>query len=201
MTNLIKFREQQNLTQEELAEKSGLSVRTIQRIEAGTLPKGYTLKVLAKVLGINEEELTQKAPEQNIGQPEATRTDEVDFSENTVEHKFADSLLLKLINISSLPFTLLPPLNVIVPLSIALYKKEKHPIVKQIISVQIIWTIVASIIFMVGVFIRKWFALNNSFITLIMVALILCNFFIIIRNALELSKHRKLSNHFNINVL
>ena len=56
MTNLIKFREQQNLTQEELAEKSGLSVRTIQRIEAGTLPKGYTLKVLAKVQEKNEED-------------------------------------------------------------------------------------------------------------------------------------------------
>lgn len=31
------------MTQEELAEKSGVSVRTIQRIEAGTQPKGYTL--------------------------------------------------------------------------------------------------------------------------------------------------------------
>ena len=201
MTNLIKFREQQNLTQEELAEKSGLSVRTIQRIEAGTLPKGYTLKVLAKVLGIKEEELTQKAPEQKISQPEVQRTEVEALNQDTIEHKVSDTLNLNLINISSLPFTLLPPLNVIVPLLIAFYKKENHPIVKQIISVQIIWTIVAFIIFMVGVFIRKWFALNNSFITLIMVALILCNFFIIIRNALELSKHRKLSNHFNINVL
>ena len=201
MTNLIKFREQQNLTQEELAEKSGLSVRTIQRIEAGTLPKGYTLKVLAKVLGIKEEELTQKAPEQKISQPEVQRTEVEALNQDTIEHKASDTLNLNLINISSLPFTLLPPLNVIVPLLIAFYKKENHPIVKQIISVQIIWTIVAFIIFMVGVFIRKWFALNNSFITLIMVALILCNFFIIIRNALELSKHRKLSNHFNINVL
>jgi transcriptional regulator with XRE-family HTH domain len=34
MSELKKIREKQNLTQEELAEKSGLSVRTIQRIEA-----------------------------------------------------------------------------------------------------------------------------------------------------------------------
>ena len=109
MTNLIKFREQQNLTQEELAEKSGLSVRTIQRIEAGTLPKGYTLKVLAKVLGIKEEELTQKAPEQKISQPEVQRTEVEALNQDTIEHKVSDTLNLNLINISSLPFTLLPP--------------------------------------------------------------------------------------------
>mgnify|MGYP003598873837 CR=1 FL=1 len=44
-----------NLTQEELAEKSGISVRTIQRIESGTKPKGYTLKALAAALGISEK--------------------------------------------------------------------------------------------------------------------------------------------------
>ncbi|MEN0083119.1 helix-turn-helix transcriptional regulator, partial [Flavobacterium lindanitolerans] len=33
MPNLKLLREQQNLTQEELSEKSGISVRTIQRIE------------------------------------------------------------------------------------------------------------------------------------------------------------------------
>ena len=55
MTNLIKFKEQ-NLTQEELAEMPGLSVRINQRIEPGTRPKGYTLKVLAKVPEINEED-------------------------------------------------------------------------------------------------------------------------------------------------
>ncbi len=41
------LREEKNLTQTELAEKSGLSLRTIQRIEAGNVPKGYTLKALA----------------------------------------------------------------------------------------------------------------------------------------------------------
>ena len=200
MSNLIKFREQQNLTQEELAEKSGLSVRTIQRIEAGIRPKGYTLKMLARVLEINEEDLTQKTTEQNISNSKIPRTEVEALIQNTVEHKISDTLLLKLINISSLPFTLLPPLNVIVPLSIALYKKEKHPIVKQIISVQIIWTIIAFIIFMLGVFIKKWFALNNWFITLIMIGLILCNLCIIIRNAIALSKHSKLSNRLNINI-
>ncbi|MDF2831166.1 helix-turn-helix transcriptional regulator [Chryseobacterium indoltheticum] len=50
MSELKKIRETKNITQEELAEKSGISVRTIQRIEAGTIPKGYTLKLWQKVL-------------------------------------------------------------------------------------------------------------------------------------------------------
>ena len=57
MSELKKIREEKNLTQEELAEKSGLSVRTIQRIEAGTEPKGYTLKTLASTLDISEKYL------------------------------------------------------------------------------------------------------------------------------------------------
>ncbi|NQY05646.1 MAG: helix-turn-helix transcriptional regulator, partial [Flavobacteriaceae bacterium] len=47
MNKLVALRTQRNLTQEELAEKSGISSRTIQRIEAGTVPKGHTLKTLA----------------------------------------------------------------------------------------------------------------------------------------------------------
>ena len=201
MSNLIKFREQQNLTQEELAEKSGILVRTIQRIEAGTQPKGYTLKVLAIALEISEEELTQKAFKQSIYESQVPLTVKETLIKNIVEDESSDRLLYKLLNISSLPFTLFPPLNVIVPLSIALYKKENHPIVKQIISVQIIWTIIAFITFMLGVFIRKWFALNNWFIISIMVGLILFNFGIIIRNAIELTKRRKLTNRLNINIL
>jgi len=201
LSNLIKFREQQNLTQEELAEKSGISVRTIQRIEAGTQPKGYTLKVLAIALEISEEELTQKAFKQSIYESQVPLTEKETLIKNTVEDESSDRLLYKLLNISSLPFTLFPPLNVIVPLSIALYKKENHLIVKQIISVQIIWTIIAFITFMLGVFIRKWFALNNWFIISIMVGLILFNFGIIIRNAIELTKRRKLTNRLNINIL
>ena len=57
MSELKKIREAQHLTQEELAVKSGLSVRTIQRIESGTIPRGYTLKTLASSLSIPEEDL------------------------------------------------------------------------------------------------------------------------------------------------
>jgi transcriptional regulator with XRE-family HTH domain len=46
-SKIQQLREQNNLTQSELAEQTGLSLRTIQRIEAGNIPKGSTLQVLA----------------------------------------------------------------------------------------------------------------------------------------------------------
>jgi transcriptional regulator with XRE-family HTH domain len=51
------LREQKNLTQTELAEKSGLSLRTIQRIESGQSLKGFTLKAIAQTLETEPENL------------------------------------------------------------------------------------------------------------------------------------------------
>jgi transcriptional regulator with XRE-family HTH domain len=49
------------LTQEDLAEQTGLSVRTIQRIESGDVdPRTYTLTALAEALEVDLEVLTSK---------------------------------------------------------------------------------------------------------------------------------------------
>lgn len=49
---LTALRKEKNLTQEELVEKSHVSVRTIQRIEAGeVLPRLSTIKILLSALG------------------------------------------------------------------------------------------------------------------------------------------------------
>ena len=48
---LAALRKEKTLTQEELAEKSHVSVRTIQRIEAGQiLPRMSTVKILLEAL-------------------------------------------------------------------------------------------------------------------------------------------------------
>ena len=44
MSKLKKYRQKLNLTQKELAQSTNISIRTIQRIEAGQQPKGHTLK-------------------------------------------------------------------------------------------------------------------------------------------------------------
>lgn len=54
------------LTQEDLAELTGLSVRTIQRIESGEVdPRTYTLNALAEALGVDLEVLISKKKNAN----------------------------------------------------------------------------------------------------------------------------------------
>ena len=56
LKRLKAFRKRKGLTQEELAENSGLSLRTVQRIENGkVLPRGDSLKSLAIALPISPD--------------------------------------------------------------------------------------------------------------------------------------------------
>lgn len=56
---LIKQRKLQGLSQEKLAEKAGINIRTLQRIEKNEVkPQPYTLGCLADSLGIKIEDLT-----------------------------------------------------------------------------------------------------------------------------------------------
>jgi transcriptional regulator with XRE-family HTH domain len=58
---LTALRKEKNLTQEELVEKSHVSVRTIQRIEAGeVLPRMVTVKILLEALGESYESFSAK---------------------------------------------------------------------------------------------------------------------------------------------
>jgi len=58
---LTALRKERNLTQEELVEKSHVSVRTIQRIETGeVLPRMSTVKILLEALGESYESFSTK---------------------------------------------------------------------------------------------------------------------------------------------
>jgi transcriptional regulator with XRE-family HTH domain len=53
-----EVRTKQGMTQQELASKARVDLRTIQRIEnSEVIPRSYTLKIIAKVLNIDESEL------------------------------------------------------------------------------------------------------------------------------------------------
>lgn len=179
MSKLKKIRENLNLTQEEVSEKSGVSARTIQRIEAGIQPKGQTLKLLAKALEINPKDLLDNKKE--VIEPDLT--------------------FVKLVNLSSIVFTTFPPANILVPWIIVFIKKKFDPLTKQIISVQIIWSIVAFIIFMLSAFIRNWFSLKGSFTLIVMILLVLSNVIIILRNAAEIDKKQKLFFKLNFSLI
>lgn len=188
MSRLKQIRELQNLTQEELSEKSGISVRTIQRVEAGTIPKGHTLRILAKTLDIQEDTLLQVEREAKAEENNAiTETIlSIDYSK------------IKLINISSIFFVVLPPLNILVPLLLAYIFKQKDTIfVKQIISIQILWTILAPIVFMSGIFLK----LGNTFALILMIVIVLSNIFIILRNTAEIDRNNRMYYCLNFSIL
>jgi uncharacterized Tic20 family protein/DNA-binding XRE family transcriptional regulator len=60
---LIRQRKLQGLSQDKLAEKAGINIRTLQRIEKNEVkPQSYTLGCLADALAIDIEDLTTSSP-------------------------------------------------------------------------------------------------------------------------------------------
>ncbi len=120
------IRIKRGFSQEYLAEKSGLSLRTIQRIENGeTIPRGDSLKRIALALETSIELFVSKT-------------------------KQKDENIITILNLSQLVFLLFPPLSVVVPLFIWIKKKEKidnvERVGKSILNFQISWNILLLIL-------------------------------------------------------
>lgn len=179
MSKLKKQRQKLNLTQEELSEKSGITLSTIQGIESGDETKDQTIKALANTLGINESELIEKE--------EFPR--EINFT------------LMKVINLSSLPFTVIPPANIIIPLIIMFDRRQFNRLAKQIVSIQILWLILAVIILILSSYIKSWFSLQSSFMLTVMIFLVLSNILVILRNTAEIERKGKLFFRLNFNLI
>jgi transcriptional regulator with XRE-family HTH domain len=196
MSKLKTVREQKNLTQEELSEKSKISVRTIQRIEAGTEPKGHTLRALAQALGIEEASLQDTIIIPDIDDDLILETAPEMKEEQHLQPEINYSLV-KIINLSSLLFTLLPPFNILVPLILMFAMKQRNSLVRQIISVQMIWTVMAPIVFILGIFLK----LGRPFTLILMAVIVLSNIFIILRNAAEIDRKKKLYIKLNFSMI
>ncbi|WP_300690149.1 helix-turn-helix domain-containing protein [Chryseobacterium sp.] len=191
MSKLKAIREQKNLTQEELSEKSKISVRTIQRIESGTEPKGHTLRALAQALEIQEIVLQDTVVISEISEVK-TESKEEDKALENINYSF-----IKIINLSSLLFVILPPLNILVPLLLMFKMKQRNSLARQIISVQIVWTVMAPIVFMLWIFLK----MGPESTLIIMILIVLSNIFIILRNASEIDRHKKLYLRLNFSMI
>lgn len=179
MSPLLEYREKLNLTQEELATKSGVSVRTIQRIESGIKPKGYTLESLSKVLGISKEELLK----------------------GKEEFEKINKQLIKYINLSSILLLIVPLGSIIMPLIIMRWKKEINTVTKQIVSIQILWTLSFLIVTVLVALLFKWLSFSKEIVPLVMLVLIITNLYIILRNTVEIEKNNKLHIRLNFSIL
>lgn len=119
------------LSQEDLAEQSGLSLRTVQRIESGvTKPREDSLKKLADVLGETTDALGWTMKE-NRG-------------------------LLMMINFSALSFILFPFLGIVIPMIIWFSNrrsiKDLDRTARKILNFQITWSLVLICWFLVMIF-------------------------------------------------
>jgi uncharacterized Tic20 family protein/DNA-binding transcriptional regulator YiaG len=116
------LRNRKGFSQEGLSEKTGLSLRTIQRIEKGkTQPRGDSLKRLAKAFEVSPDEI-------------------MDWS--IIE----DKTFLTALNLSALGFVIFPLLGILIPLIVWVSKKDKiqniNEIAKEVLNFQITWTII-----------------------------------------------------------
>jgi transcriptional regulator with XRE-family HTH domain len=173
-----ELREKSNLTQTELAEKSGLSLRTIQRIEAGKTPKGFTLNALAKVFNMEPETL--------LFTNETTKLDRV-----------------KLINFSSLLGLIIPFGGVLFPL-ILTYKttdNKNRELGKCIVSVQMILTFLLIVTQIACPFIQKQLKLHFPLFIFPLLLIIVLTLVVVIANGISLNRKNDLIKFLKINYL
>ena len=127
------------LSIEALSEKSGVSARTVQRIENGeTTPRGHTLKVIAEALNCDITELTQPLKKAPVDEKES----------------------VKWLNLSALVVMIIPATNLIIPFFLWMkYQKTELLITVggRILSFQILWTIVTSIGLILAPFLVRLF--------------------------------------------
>jgi len=73
---LIEVRNSKGLTQDEVAEKCNVTVRTIQRIESGTVkPRAFTIKIISEVLGFDFFETSNTGYDVDIKVENSNRKD------------------------------------------------------------------------------------------------------------------------------
>lgn len=120
-TKIIEQRKIKGLSQEALAELSGINLRTLQRIEKGaSTPRGATLKNLCQALDIDLETLVSYG-------------------------KVEDVRFIKFFHLSVLSFIVIPLGNIIIPLILwlprrnAIAQLNEHGL--NLINFQILWSI------------------------------------------------------------
>ena len=182
------LRTRKGYSQEELSDKTGLSLRTIQRIENGeTEPRGDSLKRLATVFEVSPDEIVDWTVQENNG--------------------FLISL-----NLSALGFVAFPILGVLIPLIIWISQKDKirglNEIAKELLNFQITWTITFFIGYILIVVISA-FKIAGVFVATQMLSSVLCfivimyiyNFFFIIVNTLKLKNGKAIKYYPKISFL
>ncbi|WP_258561902.1 DUF4870 domain-containing protein [Chryseobacterium chendengshani] len=148
------------------------------------------MKTLAATLNISQKDLFI----------EEISKEEIRIEETIVaveKNEVFNAGLVKIINLSSLPFAWFPVANFLPPLLIMLFTKEKSQIVKQIVSLQIFVAIISPIIFMIVAILK----LGSPSVMITMILLVLSNVCIILKNAYEIDRKQVLYYKLNFSMI
>jgi len=173
MSILKNIREEKGLTQAEVSKISGLSLRTIQRLEAtNTEPKGHSLKMMAETFTMSTADLQEKF-----------------FFIQQIEK--ADLFAIKSINLSVLAVLVIPFGNLILPIYLwnrKRYLKKANEMGKKIINFQILWSIVLCFSLVISPFVSRTFLGNTSIILIVLFLMYFFNVIIVLLNSQKLSR-------------
>ncbi len=131
---IAEARKARGWTQEELAEQTNLTVRTIQRLEnQANTPRPHTLRRIAQALAIPFERI-------NAPQVEAVS---VSLPVDTVDALAEERHFLQLLNLSSLSYLFIPFGHFLLPLYLLKKKTLQHEPYRQlgwqIVKTQLLW--------------------------------------------------------------
>lgn len=171
-----ELRLKRGMSQETLAEESGLSRRTIQRIELGeSNPNGDSLKRLADALQVNSDELIDWAIKE-------------------------DRRYLTFLNLSAISFIFFPLLGILIPFILWTTKKDKikniNSNAKALINFQITWNIMLFFIPIVLLILSRIDFIKGitmSTFIVVIVVLYVYNFLSIVINTVRISSDKSVS--------
>ena len=193
---VLSARKSKGLTQEQLAERATVTVRTIQRIESDdSIPRDYTLKAIAAALNMPFEEFISVRSCLQITNDSLAK-DEAPAQRQESCH------FLQLLNLSAFSYLVVPFIHFIIPILLLKKRKEKNGALQttgqRIIRQQIYWTISTHFLLLLTLIYNliqaTWFDKSNLLNYLwIFAGMYLLNAGIIFATALKIRHYRRTS--------
>lgn len=137
---VVSARKSKGLTQEQLAERATITVRTVQRIESDeSIPRDYTLKAIAAALNMPFEEFIP------VRTCLKSANDALLLQDREPANQDESCHFLQLLNLSAFSYLVIPFIHFLIPIFLLKKKKEKDNTLQttgqRIIRQQIYWTI------------------------------------------------------------
>lgn len=197
---VLRARKSKGLTQEQLAERATVTVRTIQRIESDdSIPRDYTLKAIAAALNMPFEEFISVRSCLRITNDCSLVNGELPVTQQTQEKC---RHFLQLLNLSAFSYLVVPFVHFLIPILLLKKWKEKSDTLlttgQRIIRQQIYWTISTHFLLLLTLVYNliqtTWFDKSNLLNYLwIFAGMYILNAFIIFFTALRIRNNNRAS--------